>query len=196
MKKSGKAPYVPPEDLELVLANQKGLNSLRNKAILLVSHYAGLRAKELAMLRVGDVYDIQKGKVREVVRLLGVMTKGNRYREIFLVEERTREHLTRYIHKERPMNADAPLFLSQKGGAFTPNTMQKMLAVCYKKSSIRASSHSGRRAFATHLIRNGADIYSVKEMMGHSSIATTQEYFASDPNRLLALAKRLSPEKE
>lgn len=83
---------------------------------------------------------------------------------------------------------ESPLFLSQKGGAFSPNTMQRLIANLYKKGDVRASSHSGRRSFATRLIENGTDIYAVMELMGHSSIQTTQTYFATNPERL----KRLS----
>lgn len=190
--KTGKAPFVSQNDLKLTMESLKGVNALRNRALLLFSHFLGLRAKEMASLKVGDVFDIKQVSVREVVRLIGAYTKGNKYREVFLMDEVARTVVRQYIMKERPMDAEAPLFLSQKGGAFSANTLQRAIANLYKQAGIHGSSHSGRRSFATNLIRNGADIYSVQQLMGHSSIQTTQEYFASDPNHLMEMAKKLS----
>lgn len=184
--KKGKAPYVPEEALERTLAAQRGRNALRNRTILLVSHFLGLRAMELAALKVGDVFDHKTGQVRDTIRLL--VTKGDKFREVFLVDEETRDHVRRLL-LTRSRKPDAPLFLSQKGQPFSANTMQRLVANCYKQAGVRASSHSGRRSFATRLINSGADIYSVKELLGHSSITTTQVYFSSDPLRLKRLAQ-------
>lgn len=192
MAKSGKAPFVSRHDLNMTIGHLKGLNSKRNTCILLFSHFLGLRAKELATLRVGDVFDINQRKVKETIRLLRHMTKGNKYREVFLLDDTVRDLLYEYIMYERCMIEDAPLFLSQKGGAFSPNTMQRMIANCYKQAGIKASSHSGRRSFATNLIMQNVDIYAIKQLMGHSSIMTTQEYFSSDPNHLRSAIRKLS----
>lgn len=185
--KQGKAPYIPVEVLERTVAAQKGHHATRNKTILLLSHYMGLRAKELSLLRVGDVFDSHAGKVKEVIRLLASMTKGERFREVFLVNESARENVRLYLIERGMRSLEAPLFLSQKGGAFSPNTMQRLLRDIYLAANVKASSHSGRRSFATRLIESGADIYSVKELLGHSSIVTTQAYFATSPERLKRL---------
>lgn len=191
--KSGKAPFVSDEDLDLTLNSLDGLNQLRNQCILLFSHFLGLRAKEMASLKVGDVYDHKRAKVKETIRLLGAYTKGNKYREVFLMDQRSIEHIKKYIELERPKNnPEAPLFLSQKGGSFSANTMQRMIGNLYKKAGIKASSHSGRRSFATKLIRKNVDIYSIQQLMGHSSIQTTQVYFVSDPNKLKEAMMKLN----
>lgn len=182
--KTGVAPYVPKPTLERVVAAQNGPNVLRDRTILYFSHYLGLRAKEIALLRLGDVLDPVTG-IKECIRLF--KTKGNKFREVFLVNADAREALRRYL-ATRGSRLESPLFLSQKGGAFSPNTMQRLIANLYKKANVRASSHSGRRSFATRLIEAGTDIYAVMELMGHSSIQTTQTYFATNPERL----KRLS----
>lgn len=137
------------------------------------------------MLLVGDVFDLHQGQVKEIVRLL--KTKGDKFREAFLVNDEVRDHLRRYL-VTRPARHDAPLFLSQKGGPFSPNTMQKLLHDIYADAGVAASSHSGRRSFATRLIEGGADIYAVMEMMGHTSISTTQAYFQTSPERLKRFA--------
>ena len=193
MRKSGKAPFVSEDDLELTLSSLNGLNKLRNQTILLFSHFLGLRAKEIAALKVSDVYDARRGIIKDTIRLLGAYTKGNKFREVFLIDDRAIHYVKKYIEKERPKNdATAPLFLSQKGGAFSANTMQRMIGNLYKQVGVKASSHSGRRSFATKLIRNNVDIYSIQQLMGHSSIQTTQVYFASDPNKLKDAMRKLS----
>lgn len=190
--KNGKAPFVTEDDLQLTLETIKGANAHRNRAVMMFSHFLGLRAKEMAALKIGDVID-RNGRIKETIRLVAAYTKGGVYREVFLVDELAQEYLKTYIFCERSVNAlDAPLFLSQKGGSFSANTMQRMIGNIYKQAGIKASSHSGRRTFATRLIRNNVDIYSVQQLMGHSSIQTTQEYFASDPNLLKAAVAKLS----
>ncbi|WP_376777353.1 tyrosine-type recombinase/integrase [Paraburkholderia youngii] len=82
-------------------------------------------------------------------------------------------------------NHDAPLFRSQKGGQFTPNTLQRLFHRVFSKARIQgASSHSGRRAFATTLIEKGVDSKSVSTVMGHASIAMTARDVEDKPVRL------------
>lgn len=192
MKKSGKAAYISESDLQLTLKNLKGKNSVRNQAVLLASHFMGLRAKEMASLKMGDVYDFRNHILRDTIRLLAAYTKGNKYREVFLLDTDARNIMLEYILSRDEAGPSAPLFLSQKLQPFTANTMQRMIGNLYKKAGINGSSHSGRRSFATRLIRHNVDIYSIQQLMGHSSITTTQEYFASDPNLLKEKVFKLS----
>lgn len=190
--KTGKAPYVPLSVLQQTLDAQKRYrHATRDRAVLILSHYLGLRAKELAALRIGDVFDPTLGKVREVVRLLSTMTKGGKYREVFLVNEQARSYALAYLQTRSLRHMDAPLFQSQRGGHFSANSMQRLVAICYDRAGVQASSHSGRRSFATNLIERGADIYSVQQMLGHASITTTQAYFQTSPERLRKFAALL-----
>ena len=192
--KQGKAPYLPLDALERTINAQSGhTHCLRDGSILLLSHYLGLRAKELSGLVIGDVYDFSRRELKEVVSLRASITKGSKFREVFLVNTKARDSLLRYLLTERGLrHPDAPLFLSQRGSRFSANTMQRLIAICYSRAGIDASSHSGRRSFATHLIQNGADIYSVQLLLGHSSIATTEKYFTSSPERLKRMASLLA----
>lgn len=192
MKKSGKAAYISESDLQLTLKSLKGKNSVRNQAVLLASHFMGLRAKEMASLKMGDVYDFKNHILRDTIRLLAAYTKGNKYREVFLLDTTARNIMLDYILSREDSGPEAPLFLSQKLQPFTANTMQRMIGNLYKKAGINGTSHSGRRSFATRLIRHNVDIYSIQQLMGHSSITTTQEYFASDPNLLKEKVFKLS----
>lgn len=192
MKKTGKAAYVSEQDLQITMNNLKGKNSVRNKTILLSSHFMGLRAKEMASLKIGDVYDFKNEILRDTIRLLAAYTKGNKYREVFLLDSTARKIMLEYILSRPDAAPDAPLFLSQKLTPFTANTIQRMIGKLYKNAGINGTSHSGRRSFATRLIRRNVDIYSVQQLMGHSSIATTQEYFVSDPILLKEQVIKLS----
>lgn len=182
-----------PEDFADTLSAQAGCNALRDKVALLLTYMLGLRAKETAALTIKDVWDYKKGEPKKVIRLLAAMTKGKKFREVYLIDHELRSCITELIGS-RVHNRDAPVIQSQKGGPFTPDTMQKMLKRRYAKARIHATSHSGRRSFATNLIRSNADIYSVMTMMGHTSIATTQVYFASDPTRLMEQVERMGRE--
>lgn len=184
LMKQGKAPYIRPADLKLTLEAQNGIHASRDQAILMLSHYLGLRAMELAKLTIGDLYDPQTKEVRESVRLLSCMTKGQKFREVYLTHPPSRAILTAYLASRGLRHMDAPLFLSQRGGAFSPNTMQRLLSIIYKRAGVAGSSHSGRRSFATHLIESGADIFAIKELLGHTSITTTQAYFSANPERM------------
>lgn len=193
MKKSGKAPYINESDLQQTMLNLSGIHAARNEAILLFSHFLGLRAKEIAALKINDVFDSRSGSVREVIRLVAAYTKGGKYREVFLMDQSTKSKIGHYIvvHRQEHSPAD-PLFLSQKGGPFNANTMQKLIAKLYKNAGVNGTSHSGRRSFATNLINKNVDIYSVQQLLGHSSISTTQEYFTSNPDRLKLQVLKLS----
>lgn len=191
--KSGQAPFVNEQELQITLNSFTGANSLRNKCVLMFSHFIGLRSKEIAALTIFDVYDIRTRSVKEIIRLRAGYTKGNKFREVFLVDPTTINLLIQYLETRKDdLDNKAPLFKSQKGGHFSANTMQRMIGLCYKKAGINASSHSGRRSFATNLIRRNADIYSIQQLMGHSSISTTQLYFTSDPILLKEQISKLS----
>ncbi|ESW61443.1 MAG: integrase [Rhodobacter sp. CACIA14H1] len=147
----------------------------RDSTILLFSVYTGLRAKELAALRVGDVYTAE-GAVREQFTLSKEQTKGARTRVVF-VSKALRQQLEQYAQWRKCKDAAAPLFRSQKGGSFSANTMCQLFLNIYTESGLEdASSHSGRRTFITRLASKGVGVRVLAALAGHSSIATTQRY--------------------
>ena len=191
-RKQGVAPFVSEGHLQLVLTTCEGHNAVRNRAILLISYNLGLRAKEIAALSIGDVFDLRTGQLVEVIRLLRHMTKGDKFREVPLVHRETREALVGYLSTRGRRHAERPLFISQRGERFSANTMQRLIGNLYRQAGIPGSSHSGRRSFATRLIEKGADIYAIQQLMGHTSITTTQKYLFASTERLKKTANLLN----
>ncbi|PRE93282.1 site-specific integrase [Burkholderia multivorans] len=168
---------------------KKGTHAKRNVALLYTSFGLGLRAKELASLRIRHVLD-DGGKLLDEINLDASMTKGRKQRHAYLTNTKVADALRDYLDERREadgilFNYDAPLFRSQKGGQFTPNTLQQLFQRMYSKARLQgASSHSGRRTFATTLIEKGVDIKAVSTLMGHASIAMTARYVEDNPVRL------------
>jgi integrase/recombinase XerD len=149
----------------------------RDSTILLFSIYTGLRAKELAALCVGDVYN-EDGTVRPQFTLRAEQTKGARTRTVFVNAALTAQ-LLRYAawRNIKPSLSTAALFRSQKGNHFSANTMCQLFLNIYKACGLSdASSHSGRRTFITRLANKGVGVRVLAALAGHSSIAVTQRY--------------------
>ncbi|MBO6899563.1 MAG: site-specific integrase [Shimia sp.] len=147
----------------------------RDTTILLLSLHTGLRAKEIAALTLGDVYD-DAGTARAQFTLSKSQTKGSRTRVVF-VNRQLKQQLAMYRAWRHSTNPAAPLFASQKGGHFSANTMCQLFLNIYKACGLSdASSHSGRRTFITRLANAGVGVRVLAELAGHSSIAVTQRY--------------------
>ena len=147
----------------------------RDTTILQFSLYTGLRAKELAALRIGDVYDAE-GAVRTQFTLAKSQTKGARTRTVF-VNKHLAQQLAAYRKWRHCSDSNAPLFRSQKGGHFSANTMCQLFLNIFHACGLQgASSHSGRRTFITRLANKGIGVRVLAALAGHSSIAVTQLY--------------------
>ena len=159
----------------------------RNRAMMLLTHLAGLRIGEVAGLRLSDVIN-QDGTVKEEIRLLPDMTKGRHPRTVF-VNIRLREELAAYAAQVRCVDRSYPFFASQKSmkSGFGANSLAQAFALLYKGAGVEgASSHSGRRSFLTNLANKGTAIHILKTLAGHRSISTTAAYLYSSPSQLKA----------
>ena len=147
----------------------------RDETIILTSFYAGLRAKEIAALTVGNVFD-EAGDVREQFILSAAQSKGGKTRTVYL-NQRLRKALLEYSASIPITDPQRPLFQSQKGGHFSANTMCQLFLDIYKAVGLKdASSHSGRRTYITRLANKGVGVRLHAELAGHSQIGTTQRY--------------------
>lgn len=155
----------------------------RDETIVLVSFLAGLRAKEIAALKVGDVYD-NGGTVREQFVLAAEQSKGGKTRTVFL-NQRLRRAFQDYAATIKLDTLARPLFASQKGGHFSANTMCQLFIEIYRACGLKdASSHSGRRTYITRLANKGVGVRLLAELAGHSHISTTQRYIDVNVDQL------------
>jgi integrase/recombinase XerC/integrase/recombinase XerD len=164
-------PHAPrPHETDELLAGleAEGALGVRNRALFELVYSAGLRSQEAVDLMLADV-DWEQ----ELVRVRG---KGGKERVVPLGEEAAYQ-LRRYLEDARPQlarGATNALFLSARGRALDTSTLRRILP----------NPHRLRHAFATHLLEGGADLRTIQELLGHSSLSTTQVYSHVDAKRL------------
>lgn len=147
--------------------------SYRNKAMLETMYATGLRVSELVNLKINDVdFD---------ACLIKTLGKGSKER-IVPIGDYAILFLAKYLNEYRPQllkkDYNDYLFLNNRGKKISRQTFYKIIEELAIKKNIKTeiSPHTLRHSFATHLLDRGADIVSIKEMLGHSSLATTQIY--------------------
>jgi len=147
----------------------------RNKAIILLTHYCGLRVNEIASLLVSDVVN-DDGEVNDVIHLTANQTKGSDSRRVF-VSKKAKTAIKRYLQSDLSVIQRVYLFNTQKSKRFNTNALTQLVKRLYERVGIvGASSHSGRRTFITKLATSGVSVRVIAEAVGHASIATTQNY--------------------
>lgn len=198
MPREGKAKVLTENEFKRLLKIVAvGSHAKRNTALLYVSYGLGLRAKEMSLLKVSHILNQKNNSPFEEINLTGNMTKGEKQRHIYLTNPKVQKALLEYLEERKLedaslFNYQAPLFLSQKGDKFSPNALQQLFSQMYKQAGIvGASSHSGRRTFATRLIERGIDIKAVSRLMGHANISMTAQYVEDNPVRLKRIAEEL-----
>jgi integrase/recombinase XerC len=167
------------EEIEAVLDRHSGNDplALRNRALLELVYSAGLRSREAVDLDLGDV-DFEQ----EAVHVRG---KGGKERVVPLGEEAA-YRLRLYLDGSRPQlvgGAEDALFVSARGRRLDTSTIRRLLP----------HPHRLRHAFATHLLEGGADLRVIQELLGHSSLSTTQAYSHVDGKRLRKVYDRAHP---
>ena len=164
----------------------------RNILIMTLNFKLGLRAKELASLNLGDVIN-STGEVRDILRLTSEKTKGERHRDIPLTNKQVRLAIQVFITHHWLKETHSALFKTQRLNRFTPNSMQQRIGRLLREAGFdgKYSSHTGRRSFITTLAQRGFDLNSIRELAGHSSLATTQRYIQNDPERLAKMLQAL-----
>jgi site-specific recombinase XerD len=173
-------PHAPkPDETDALLDALAGDDALalRNRALFELVYSAGLRAQEAVDLRLADV-DFEQ----EAVLVKG---KGNRERVVPLGEEAALR-VRLYLENARPQlarGAEDALFLSARGRPLDTSTLRRLLP----------NPHKLRHAFATHLLEGGADLRTIQELLGHSSLSTTQIYSHVDSKRLRRVYDRSHP---
>ena len=180
------AKVLSPQELRRVLdytATRR--HSMRNRAMLLLTHYAGMRVAEVAALRINDVLN-SDNTIKSEVRLMPDQTKGKHARTVYL-NERMQKELAQYIKVLKIKDATKPLFYTQKKDGFSANSLTQYFFYLYRNVGLAGcSSHSGRRSFLTGLANKGTAIHILKSLAGHRNISTTATYLYSSPDQLKA----------
>lgn len=176
--------YLTREELEMLFdaVNTGKINGLRDRAILEFLYSTGLRISELVSLNRNQI-NLDRGEFQ-------IRGKGQKVRIVFL-SDRAKEWIKEYLdvrddnydplflnHRRTRIKKDKDLDLKGEHRRLTEYTIQEMVRTTAYKAGIvkRVTPHVLRHSFATELLLNGADIRSVQEMLGHSSITTTQIY--------------------
>jgi integrase/recombinase XerD len=173
------APKAPEVEAIIEAAGEPGgALALRNRALLELVYSAGLRSAEAVGLDLGDVdFEQEHVHVRK--------GKGSKERVVPLGEE-AGHWVSRYLREARPelaRGAANALFLSARGRRLDTSTLRRLMP----------HPHRLRHAFATHLLEGGADLRAIQELMGHSSLSTTQIYSAVSAKRLRRVYDRSHP---
>jgi len=189
--------YLPVDDMfRLLDTPAKGAASgLRDQAILEVLYSCGLRASELVGLNWADI-----DTALEVVRVRG---KGSKERIVPIGKkalealQRYREHVLELVKGKRKMESgrQEAVFLNARGGRLTTRSVARLVGKYVRQSGtlIKASPHSLRHSFATHLLDAGADLRAIQELLGHASLSTTQKYTHVSLDHLMQVYDKAHP---
>ena len=172
------APREAEVEASLAALEGEGPVALRNRTLVELVYSAGLRSAEAVGLDLGDV-DFEQ----ELVHVRS--GKGGKDRVVPLGEEAA-HWLARYLRDARPQlarGANDALFLSVGGRRLDTSTLRRLVP----------HPHRLRHAFATHLLEGGADLRTIQELLGHSSLSTTQVYSHVDARRLRRVYDRSHP---
>ncbi|RMH16954.1 MAG: tyrosine recombinase XerC [Acidobacteria bacterium] len=180
------APYVDPADEPL---------SCRDRALIELAYASGLRVSELVAL---DWQDVDLG-----ARVLRVVGKGSKERMVPFgrpAADALRTWLeqwdgVRARRRRAPAgDDDEPIFLNHRGGRLSDRSVRRVLDRYAAAAGLGGlHPHALRHTFATHLLEGGADLRAIQELLGHSSLSTTQRYTHLDVERLLAIYRRSHP---
>ncbi len=158
----------------------------RDLALLLLLYGCGLRISEALSLARGEVQG------RDAVTILG---KGNKQRIVPLLPV-VAQAIAHYLETcPHTLEKNAPLFVGAQGKPLNPAIFQKTLRDLRAQLNLpdSATPHAFRHSFATHLLAAGTDLRSIQELLGHSSLSTTQRYTHVDSARLLSAYEKAHP---
>jgi len=163
-------------------------HAARNRLVVMLSYMAGLRACEIAALKVGDVINELKDgtwEVKSEAVLKSNQTKGNKAQTVVFSSALRKEIASYYAQSEETLEMTDFLIISQKKSGFSSQTIQNLFRELYEAAAIsNASSHSGRRTFITTLSEKNVSVRVIQALARHSSLATTQRYIDVSADKL------------
>ncbi|MGI5859823.1 MAG: tyrosine recombinase XerC [Tepidanaerobacteraceae bacterium] len=193
-KTSKKLPlFLYPREIEALLSAPKhDILGIRDRAIMELMYASGIRVGELVSIKIND---INFGS-----NYIIVFGKGSKERVVFF-GRKAAESLEEYLKESRPflikdIDCDS-LFLNKNGTAISDRSIRRIIEKYVKIAALNneISPHTLRHTFATHMLNNGADLKTVQELLGHSSLSTTQIYTHVTKERLKEVYDRTFPHK-
>lgn len=159
-------------DLIVQVGNPIGFEEIRDRLIVDMFYTTGMRRAELINLMVYNI-DLASG----VIKVLGKRNKERLIPVLPVIADQLRVYLDERDSVENIVDTDY-FFISKKGLKLSESFVYRLINSYFSRVSekVKKSPHVLRHTFATHLLNNGADLNSVKELLGHSSLASTQVY--------------------
>ena len=158
----------------------------RDTAVILLLYGCGLRISEALSLKYHDM------PLADTLKIKG---KGDKFRVVPILQV-AREAVEKYL-KLLPftLNTNDNIFRGVRGGSLNPRSTQLVMKLIREKLGIatNATPHSLRHSFATHLLTSGADLRSIQELLGHTSLSTTQIYTSVDSSHLMNVYAKTHP---
>jgi integrase/recombinase XerC len=192
--KTSKKIQVPFSENEIgsvmeLLATENDFEGLRDRLIVELFYSTGIRRAELINVKLSDVSFAQK-----TIKVLGKRNKERIIPLLPTVLTTINEYLPFRNQLQNIEDSDY-LFLTQKGVKIYENLVYRIINSYFSKTSekVKKSPHILRHSFATHLLNEGADINAVKELLGHSSLASTQVYTQNSIAKLKEVYKSSHP---
>jgi len=158
----------------------------RDTAVILLLYGCGLRISEALSLKYSEM------PLTDTLKIHG---KGNKFRIIPILQI-AREAVENYLNTlPFTLNGNDNIFRGVRGGSLNPRSIQLVMKLIREKLGIasNATPHSLRHSFATHLLISGADLRSIQELLGHSSLSTTQIYTSVDSSHLMDVYSKTHP---
>ena len=178
--------FLSVEEMFSLLDSEDLKESKRDRAILEFLYDTGLRVSELISLKLKDI-DFKNRTI---------LVKGKRGKERMVpVGEKGIKAVEEYIAERKDSAPESPLFCGRNGKPLSDRSVRRLV----KKYSIlcgipkRVTPHTLRHTYATHLLESGADIRAIQELLGHSTIASTQQYLHSSVGRLMEVYDKAHP---
>lgn len=183
------------KEVEAVLnqiQNPTGFEEIRDKLIVDLFYTTGIRRAELIYLKCANV-DV----LNNTIKVLGKRNKERILPLLPIISQQLILYLDERSHLEEVMDGDF-FFLTKKGLKINESFVYRLINTYFSKVSekVKRSPHILRHTFATHLLNNGADLNSVKELLGHSSLASTQVYTHSSLSELKRVYEDAHPRNQ
>lgn len=192
-KKDKKLPnFLQPDEIQKIFdtMNTDTPLEIRNRLIVELLYATGLRVSELTNIKLNAI-----DKANKEIKVLG---KGSKERIVYYGDY-AQKYLELYLEEARPIllnhKPNEYLFLNNNGGRLTSRSVENIIDKVVMEASLKhnISPHVLRHTFATDLLNNGADLKSVQELLGHSSLSTTQIYTHVTSERLRSVYLKTFP---